>query len=74
MEESLDMRPSRQIRRFSSHAEQEEQDLRYWRDQPVAEKLKAVAELAEYYASMHRIDLHAQGPKRVIRNVQRVRS
>ena len=73
MEESLDTRPSRQIRRFSSHAEQEEQDLRYWRDQTVAMKLRAVAELAEYYASVHRIDLDAQGPKRVIRSVQRAR-
>lgn len=73
MEESPDMRPSRQIRRFSSHEEQEEQDLRYWRDQPVADKLRAVAELAEYYASMHRIDLDAQGPKRIVRSVQRTR-
>jgi hypothetical protein len=58
--------PSRTIRRFESHQEQEEADLRYWRDQPVSEKIKAVAELAEYFAKVHKVDLDAQGPKRSV--------
>ncbi len=74
MKESLETHPSRQIRRFSSYEEQETADLRYWRDQPVTEKLKAVAELAEYYAAMHKIEIDAQGPKRVIVRIERARS
>ncbi len=63
--------PRKTIRRFASHQEQEIEDLRYWRDQPVAEKVKAVAELAEYFAAIHKIDLYAQGPKRIVVRVQR---
>ena len=73
MQEWVAADPSRTIRRFESHQEQEEADLRYWRDQPLDEKLKTVAELAEYYASIHRIDLNAQGPKRVVSRVERSR-
>ena len=64
-------RPSRTIRIFSSHREQEEQDLRYWRDQTLEFKLRNVAELAEYFAYTHKIDLDAQGPKRIAVRVQR---
>jgi hypothetical protein len=71
MEETLETRPSRVIRRFSSHAEQEIEDLRYWRSRPVTEKVKAVEELAQYFASLHKIDLHAQGPKRFVVRFQR---
>ena len=71
MQEWIAADPTRTIRRFSSHAEQEECDLRYWRDQPVAEKVKTVGELAEYFAAMHKIDLNAQGPKRVVVRVER---
>lgn len=74
MEAVQETRPSRQIRIFRSHEEQEAEDLRYWKRQPLVEKLKAVAELAEYYAAMHNIDLNAQGPKRVVVRVQRPRS
>lgn len=70
MQEWIAADPSRTIRRFESHEEQETADLRYWRDQPVAEKVKAVAELAEYFAAVHKIDLHAQGPKRVVSRVE----
>jgi hypothetical protein len=69
MEQTVEVHPSRQIRRFSGHAEQEEADLRYWRDQPVSEKVKAVAELAEYFAAIHKVDLNAHGPKRVVSRV-----
>jgi hypothetical protein len=73
MQEWVAADPSRTIRRFASHAEQEEADLRYWRDQPVSEKVKAVAELAEYFAAMHKVDLIAQGPKRVVSRFERPR-
>jgi hypothetical protein len=73
MQEWIAADPSRTIRRFESHQEQEEADLRYWRDQPVAEKVKAVAELAEYFAATHKIDLDAQGPKRVVSRVKQSR-
>ena len=73
MQEWVATDPSRTIRRFSSHEEQEEWNLRYWRDQPVAEKVKAVAELAESFAATHKIDLNAQGPKRVVSRTQRPR-
>ncbi len=63
--------PRKTIRRFNSHEEQAESELRYWRDQPLAEKVKAVAELAQYFAAIHKIDLHAQGPKRFVVRLQR---
>ncbi len=72
MQEWVAADPSRTIRRFSSHEEQEEWNLRYWRDQPVAEKVKAVAELAEYFAATHKIDPNAQGPKKVVSRAKRL--
>ncbi|MDP9039213.1 MAG: hypothetical protein M3O02_08070 [Acidobacteriota bacterium] len=71
MQEWVAADPSRTIRRFTSHQEQEEAGLRYWRDQPLAEKVKAVAELAQYFAAIHKIDLDAQGPKRIAVRLQR---
>ena len=56
MQEWVAADPSRTIRRFESHQEQADADLRYWKGQPVAEKVKVVAELAEYFAAIHRID------------------
>jgi hypothetical protein len=35
--------------------------------------VKAVAELAEYFAATHKIDLDAQGPKRVVSRFERPR-
>jgi hypothetical protein len=73
MQEWVAADPSRTIRRFSSHEEQREADLRYWRDRTLIEKLETVADLALYYASIHKIDLNAQGPKRVVSRVERAR-
>ena len=70
MQEWVAADPSRTIRRFKSHEEQEEWNLRYWRDQPVAEKAKAAAELAECFAT-HKIELNAQGSKRVVSRTKR---
>ena len=71
MQEWVATDPSRTIRRFKSHQEQADADTRYWSSQPVAEKVKAVAELAEYFAATHKIDLNAQGPKRFVSRTQR---
>lgn len=71
MEELHVIDPSRQIRRFSSHAEQEAETMRYWRDRSAAEKMTAMTELAEYAYRMRGIDVHAQGPKGPVVRLQR---
>lgn len=71
MQETVTVHPSRMIRRFSSHEEQEREDLRYWSRQTVQFKIETVAELAEYFARTRKIDLNAQGPKRVAVRIQR---
>jgi hypothetical protein len=71
MQEVVAADPSRTIRRFSSHQGQEDADLLYWSRQPVSAKVQAVAELAEYFARVHKIDIDAQGPKRIALRVQR---
>jgi hypothetical protein len=71
MQEYVATDPSRTIRRFSSHEEQEHEDLLFWSRQPVSVKVQAVAELAEYFARTHKIDIDAQGPKRIALRVQR---
>lgn len=71
MEKAHEINPGRQIRRFSSHAEQEAETMRYWRDRPASEKMSAVTELAEYAYRMRGIDVHAQGPKGPVVRVQR---
>jgi len=71
MQEWVAADPSRTIRRFSSHAEQEIEDLRYWRSRSAAEKMTAVTELAEYAYRMRGIDVHAPGPKGPVVRVQR---
>lgn len=71
MQETVAVHPSRTIRRFSSHAEQEAETLRYWRGVPAAEKMTAVTELVEYAYRMRGIDVHAERPKGPVVRVQR---
>ena len=71
MTEAVRTRPGCEVRRFSSHAEQEAETRRYWRRRSVAEKMTAVTELAEYAYKMRGIDVHAQGPKGPVVRVQR---
>jgi hypothetical protein len=73
MQEIIAADPSRTIRRFSSHAEQEIETMRYWRSRPASEKITVVTELAEYAYRMRGIDVHAQGPKGPVVRVQRGR-
>ena len=71
MAETLEVRPSRQIRRFTSHEAQEIETMRYWRGKSAAEKMTAAAELAEYAYRMRGIDVHAQRPKGPVVRIQR---
>ena len=71
MEETVVVRPGCTVRKFSSHAEQEIETMRYWASRSAAEKMTAVAELAEYAYKMRGIDVHAQGPKGPVVRVQR---
>ena len=68
------MRTSRTVRRFSNHAEQDAETLRFWSMQSAQEKFKAVAEMAEHFSFVHGIDLHAEGPKRIAVRIERARS
>ncbi len=69
--ESIAVHPSRQIRSFSSFAEQEAEDIRFYRERSVADKMQDVAEMAIAYARGRGMDLDAQGPKRFTQRVQR---
>ena len=71
MAETVQTRPGCVVRRLGSHAEQEAETRRYWRQQSVADKMTAVTELAEYAYKMRGIDVHAQGPKGPVVRVQR---
>ncbi len=71
MQEWVAADPSRTIRRFSSHEEQDIETMRYWAGCSVAEKMTAVTELAEYAYKMRGIDVHAQGSKGPVVRVQR---
>ena len=61
--------PSRTIRIFSSFQEQEEETVRFWKGQNFAQRMEAVKEMAEFYARQRRVDIDAQGPKRITRRV-----
>ena len=71
MQETREVDPSRTIRRFKSHEEQEIETMRYWAGRSAAEKMTAVTELAEYAYKMRGIDVHAPGSTRSIVRVQR---
>jgi hypothetical protein len=63
----------RTILKRTTREEQELATLRYWRDRPVSEKMRATAELAEYAYKLRGVDVHAQRPKGPLVFVQRVR-
>jgi hypothetical protein len=70
MKEGIATDPSRTIRRFKSHKEQEVETIRYWAGRSAAEKMTAVTELAEYAYRMRGIDVHAPRPKGPVVRVQ----
>lgn len=71
MPETVEVHPSRQIRRFNSHEEQEAETILYWNQRTVEEKMRATAELIEYAYRQKGIDVHAQRPDRSLVRVQR---
>jgi hypothetical protein len=70
MPEAAVVHPSRQIRRFSSHEEQEAETIRYWNQRSIEEKMRGTAELIEYAYRQRGIDVHAQRPDRSLVRVQ----
>lgn len=71
MADHVDVRPSRQIRFFSSFEEQEAETIRYWNGQSIEEKLRATDELIAYAYRQKGIDVHAQGSNRSLVCLQR---
>jgi len=74
MQEWVAADPSRTIRRFKSHEEQEAETQRYWASRTIAEKMVVVAELVRDGYLLRGIDIYAEGSDRSIRRVQRMRS
>ncbi len=60
MEVSSPLYTNRQIRRFSHHAEQEAETIRYWNARSIAEKMRATADVITSSYRQRGIDLHAQ--------------
>ena len=70
MQETVDIHPSKVIRRFSSHAEQEAEDIRYWNQRSIEEKMRATAEIIEFAYRQRGIDVHAQRSDRSLVRLQ----
>ena len=70
MSDAVEVHPSRTIRRFSSHAEQEAETIRYWNERSIEEKMRATAELVEYAYRQRGIDVHAQRSDRSLVRLQ----
>jgi hypothetical protein len=73
MPEIRSVDPSRAVRKFASHAEQEQEDRRYWLSKSIAEKMEETAELVRYAYWLRGIDVDAQGSDRTIVRVERQR-
>ena len=71
MHENTSSPPSRVLRRFSSHVEQESETIRYWNQRSIEEKLRATDELIEYAYRQRGIDVHAQRSDRSLVRLQR---
>ncbi len=71
MQEWVAADPSRTIRRFSSHEEQEAETIRYWNGRSIEEKIKATTELIEHAYRQRGVDVHAQRSDRSLVRVQR---
>ncbi len=74
MQEWVATDPSRTIRRFNSHEEQEAETMRYWKGRSIGEKMQAVAELVRDGYLLRGIDIYAERPKRSIRRIELSRS
>ncbi len=65
--------PSRQVRIFRSHAEQEDATRLYWLDKTIAEKMEETASLVRNAYALQGIDVDAQGSERTLVRIQRPR-
>jgi len=70
MQEWVAADPSRTIRRFQSHEEQEAETIRYWNERSIEEKMRATAEIIEYAYRQRGIDVHAQRSNRSLVRLQ----
>jgi hypothetical protein len=71
MQEWVSANPSRTIRRFASHEEQEAETIRYWNQRSIEEKMQATTELIEYAYRQRGMDVHAQRSDRSLVRLQR---
>jgi hypothetical protein len=71
MQEWIAANPSRTIRRFASHEEQEAESIRYWNQRSIEEKMQATTELIEYAYRQRGMDVHAQRSDRSLVRLQR---
>jgi hypothetical protein len=71
MQQPTEIDSTRTIRIFNTPAKQDQETIRFWRTQTFADRMQAIDEMAQYFASQHGIDTDAQGPKRVTRRFQR---
>lgn len=62
---------SHMIGKFVTHEEQESETIRYWNERSIGEKMRATAELTEYFYRQRGVDVHAQRPNRSLVCVQR---
>ncbi len=74
MPEATVTRPHMVVRRFSSHAEQEAEDIRYWNSRTIEDKMRSTIELIEYAYKVRGIDVHSQRSDRSLVRVQRTQS
>ncbi len=65
--------PSREIRIFASHSEQEDDICRYWLSKSIAEKMEETASLIRYNYGLQGIDIDAQGSDRTVVRFERPR-
>ena len=56
--------PSRQLRRFNSFQEREDENIRYWNERNSGERMRVAAEIVEWAYRKKGIDIHAEGPNR----------
>jgi hypothetical protein len=65
--------PSRVVRVFKNHQEQEDETRRYWLNKSIEEKMEETASLIRYAYGLKGIDVDAQRSERTIVRVQRPR-
>jgi len=73
MDEPAITRPHMVVRRFTSHAEQEAEDIRHWNACSIEEKMRATIELVEYAERLRGAHVDRPRSTRSIVRLQRAR-